>query len=205
MSLVRSPAHYDRAYFDKWYRHREHRVKSSQYLARQVAFVLGAAEYLLDKRVTSVLDVGAGEGNWRAVLRRLRPGLRYYGVDPSEYAVRRFGRRRNIQLGSLGTLGKLRLPTAFDLILCCGVVNYVPDRELPAGLRTLRMLARGPIYLEIFAREDDAEGDFRRREAKPAAWYRRAMRKADLVACGMHFYVPRELEHLASVLERAPG
>lgn len=205
MSLVRSAAHYDRAYFDKWYRHRVHRVKSPQYIARQAAFVLGAAEYLLERRVTSVLDVGAGEGHWRPVLRRLRPGIRYYGVDPSEYAVRRFGRRRNIHLGSLGTLHQLRLPSAFDLILCCGVVNYVPDRELPAGLETLRTLARGPIYLEIFAREDDAEGDFRRREAKPAAWYRRVLRNADLVACGLHFYVPRELEHLTSALEHARG
>jgi SAM-dependent methyltransferase len=205
VSLVRSAAHYDRAYFDKWYRHPEHRVKSPQYLARQAAFVLSAAEYLLERRVTSVLDVGAGEGQWRGVLRRLRPGIRYYGVDPSEYAVRRFGRRRNIHLGSLGTLHKLHLPTSFDLILCCGVVNYVPDRELPAGLRMLRTLARGPIYLEIFAREDDAEGDFRRREAKPAAWYRRVIRNADLVACGLHFYVPRELASLTSALERARG
>ena len=89
MSLVRSAAHYDRAYFDKWYRHPEHRVKSPQYLARQAAFVLGVAEYLLERRVTSVLDVGAGEGHWRAILRRLRPGLRYYGVDPSDTQVRR--------------------------------------------------------------------------------------------------------------------
>jgi SAM-dependent methyltransferase len=202
MSLVRGTAHYDRAYFDKWYRHPQHRVKSAQYLARQVAYVVGMAEYLLERRITSVLDVGAGEGHWRAVLRRLRPGLRYYGVDPSEYVVRRFGRRRNIQLGSLGTLDKIRLPRTFDLVICSGVVNYVASAELPKGLRTLRALARGPIYIEVFTREDDAEGDFQRRAAKPAAWYRRLLRNAGLVACGMHFYLPRELSHLTSALER---
>jgi SAM-dependent methyltransferase len=150
-----------------------------------------------------VLDVGSGEGHWRSVLRRLRPGIRYYGVDPSEYVVKRFGRRRNIRLGTLGTLKDLSLPKAFDLIVCCGVLNYVPNAEFPAGLRTLRSLARGPIYLEVFAREDDAEGDFQKRAAKPAAWYRRVMQEAGLVACGMQFYVPRELEHLTSALERA--
>jgi SAM-dependent methyltransferase len=203
MSLVRKPAHYDRAYFDKWYRHPAHRVKSPRYLARQVACVVSVAEYLLERRITSVLDVGSGEGHWRAVLRRMRPGIRYYGVDPSDYVVKRFGRRRNIQLGSLGTLQKLRLPNAFDLIVCCGVLNYVPEDEFPAGLRTLRSLARGPLYLEIFAREDDAEGDFQQRAAKPAAWYRRMTQNAGLIACGMQFYVPRELEHLTSALERA--
>jgi SAM-dependent methyltransferase len=201
---VRTAAHYDRAYFDKWYRHPAHRVKSPRYLARQVAAVVGVAEYLLERRIASVLDVGAGEGHWRAVLRRMRPGLRYHGVDPSEYVVQRFGRRRNIQLGSLGTLRRLPLPEAFDLIVCCGVLNYVPDDEMPAGLRTLRKLARGPLYLEIFTREDDAEGDFQRGAAKPAAWYRRVLRDAGLVACGMHFYVARERAHLTSALERAP-
>ncbi|MEW5915544.1 MAG: class I SAM-dependent methyltransferase [Gemmatimonadota bacterium] len=203
MTLVRTAAHYDRAYFDKWYRHPAHRVKSSEYLARQVAGVVSMAEYILERRVTRVLDVGAGEGHWRPVLRRMRPRVRYYGVDPSEYAVQRFGRRRNIQLGSLGTLGKLKLPPAFDLIVCCGVLNYVADTEVLPGLRTLRRLSQGLLYLEVFAQEDDAEGDFLQREAKPAAWYRRVMDDAGLIACGLHFYVPRDLEHLTSALERA--
>jgi SAM-dependent methyltransferase len=202
VSLVRNAAHYDRAYFDRWYRHPAHRVKSDQYLKRQVAFVVGVAEYLLERRITSVLDVGAGEGNWRRVLRRVRPGLRYYGVDPSEYAVKRFGRKRNIQLGSFANLGDLKLPKAFDLIVCCGVLNYVADREIHIGLKKLRDLARGPVYIEIFSREDEAEGDFQRKAAKPAAWYRRAMARAGLIPCGLHFYVPKQLKHLTAALER---
>jgi len=203
VKLVREAAHYDRAYFDRWYRHPAHRVKSQQYLARQVAFVVGVAEYLLERRITSVLDVGAGEGNWRPLLRRMRPGLRYYGVDPSEYAVRRYGRRRNIQQGSFANLRDLKLPRVFDLVISCGVLNYVADREVHAGLKALRDLARGPIYIEIFTREDEAEGDFQRRAAKPSAWYRRAMNKAGLIACGLHFYVPKERKHLTAALERA--
>lgn len=202
MSLVRTAAHYDRAYFDKWYRHPAHRVKSVQYLRRQVAFVVGVAEYLLERRITSVLDVGAGEGNWRPILRRMRPALRYYGVDPSEYAVRRYGRRRNIRLGSFATLSDVKLPKAFDLIICCGVLNYVADPHVHVGLRTLRLMARGPIYIEIFTREDEAEGDFQQKAAKPAAWYRQAVNRAGLIPCGLHFYVPQELKHLTAALER---
>ena len=61
---------------------------------------LGVAEYFLRRKVRSVLDIGAGEGAWRAELRRLRPSIRYTGVDPSEYVVRRHGRRRNIRLAA---------------------------------------------------------------------------------------------------------
>jgi SAM-dependent methyltransferase len=203
MTLVRSAAHYDRAYFDKWYRHPAHRVKSAEYLTRQVAAVVGLTEYILERRITRVLDVGAGEGHWRPVLKRMRPKLRYYGVDPSEYAIKRFGRRRNIQLGALGDLHRVKLPRAFDLIVCCGVLNYVADDEVLPGLQTMCALARGPLYLEVFAQEDDAEGDFSQRAAKPAAWYRRQMQEARLVACGLHFYVPETLAHLTSALERA--
>ena len=82
---------YDRDYFDKWYRSPTHRVRSAAELARLVAFVLSTADYVLGRRVRTVLDVGAGEGNWLPVLRRLRPNVAYQGVDPSAYAVRRFG------------------------------------------------------------------------------------------------------------------
>ncbi|NUQ13332.1 MAG: class I SAM-dependent methyltransferase, partial [Gemmatimonadaceae bacterium] len=60
-------------------------------MRRQLGFVVGVTEYLLDRPVRSVLDVGCGEGNWAAVLRGIRPRARYLGVDGSEYAIRRFG------------------------------------------------------------------------------------------------------------------
>src|SRR5262245_53680821 len=100
-SLTRS---YDKAYFDKWYRHPTHRVKSAVELKRQVEFVLHLAEWVLGRRVKSVLDVGCGEGNWRAPLKRLRRNLQYDGVDPSEYAVARFGAARGLQLGGIENL-----------------------------------------------------------------------------------------------------
>ena len=57
-----------------------------------------AAMRLPDLRGKTVLDIGAGEGRWRAELRRMRPAIRYVGVDPSEYVVARHGQRRNIRL-----------------------------------------------------------------------------------------------------------
>ena len=93
---------------------------------------LAVAEYYLDKPVRSALDVGCGEGQWRPALKRLRPGIRYTGIDPSPYAVDRFGRRRHIFASSLGELP--RLAVSYDLIVCSDSLYYVPDDELIIGL-----------------------------------------------------------------------
>src|SRR3954468_22707094 len=91
---------YDEAYFRKWYRDPRTRVHTPDSVRRKVRMVLGVTEYFLGRKLRTVLDVGAGEGTWGAELGRLRPGLRYLGLDPSEYVVERYGRRRNIKLGS---------------------------------------------------------------------------------------------------------
>lgn len=198
----RGLAHYDRAYFDKWYRHPRFRVKSPLDMRRQLQFVVAATEYVLDRPVRRVLDVGCGEGNWRAVLKRIRPTARYYGVDGSSYAVQRFGKRRNIRLGTFGSLGSLGLPRAFDLILCLGVLNYVAAPELRRGLRHMIRRLRGLAYLEIFTRDDDATGDFTQEYARSPRWYRREFREAGLVSLGMHCYLPRRLAGYTAALER---
>jgi SAM-dependent methyltransferase len=201
--MQRDLSHYDRGYFDKWYRHPRHRVKSRQDMARQLSFILAATEYVLDRPVRSVLDVGCGEGNWSTVLRRLRPRASYVGVDGSEYAIKRYGRRRNLRHGTVGTIGSIGLEGPFDLILCLGVLNYVADDELRRGLRQLRALSGGVAYLEIFTRSDDASGDFRQKLAKWPSWYRATIRGAGFVALGLHCYLPRGLEYHAAALEKA--
>lgn len=172
-------------------------------MARQLGFIVSATEYMLDRPVRTVLDVGCGEGNWSTVLRTLRPRAKYVGVDGSEYAIQRFGRKRNLRLGTLGTIGSIGLKGPFDLILCLGVLNYVADDELRRGLRQLRQLSGGVAYLEIFTRADDASGDFRQQAAKWPSWYRAVFRRSGFVPLGLHCYLPRELAHHAAALEKA--
>jgi SAM-dependent methyltransferase len=200
---IRPSAHYDKAYFDKWYRHPRHRVKSKLDIERQLRFVVSATEYLLERPVQKVLDVGAGEGHWGAALKRIRPVAKYFGVDPSEYAVRRYGARRNIRLGTFGSLGRLGLPDDFDLILCCGVMNYVAPAELAAGLDALTYLCVGAAYFEVFTSADDASGDFTRSAAKSPAWWRRLFRRTGWEALGLHLYLRRDMAGVAAALERA--
>lgn len=193
---------YGQSYFDKWYRNPRHRVKSPAELARQVAFVLHTAEWVLARPVRTVLDVGCGEGQWRAALKKHRPRLSYTGVDPSEYVVARYGQRRNIRLGAFGQLAKLSLEGPFDLVVCCGMLNYISSDALAEGLGSVASLTGGLAFLEIFTSTDATEGDTSWPTPRSAAWYRSTLRKAGLTGVGLHCYVSHG-GHAIAELERA--
>lgn len=194
---------FDRAYFDRWYRSPRRRVLHHSEIARRAALVLSVAEYLLERPVRSVLDVGCGEGNWRTPLRRLRPRMRYVGVDPSDYVVRRFGRKRNICAGSAESLYRLELGGPFDIVIASGVLNFLAVDDLRRALRTMAKLVEGVAFLELFTASDDVVGDTRGWHPRSSAQYRRLLRTAGFVACGPHCYVPRHRAASLAALERA--
>lgn len=196
------PARYDQAYFDKWYRNPRHRVKSPTELARQVAFVLATTEFVLGRPVKTVLDVGCGEGQWRAALRAHRPRLHYTGVDPSAYAVEKFGARRHLLLGRIDTLDELPLRDSYDLIVCCGMLNYLAPRDLVRGMQQVAARSGGVAYLELFTNEDAFEGDTDWPAPRSAAWYRRVIGEAGLEPIGMQCYIATAARDRVSALER---
>jgi SAM-dependent methyltransferase len=179
--------HYDQRYFDRWYRHEG--FGSRARLHRKAHFALSSAEYLLERPVRNVLDVGCGEAPWRAALRRHRPNIAYVGVDPSEYAVERYGRARDIRLGSFGALDGVDLPGPFDLIVCADVVLYVNDRDLRRGLESIAALLRGVAYVEIFTAHDDIEGDLSLFHRRRPSTYDRIVASVGLTRVGPHLYV----------------
>jgi SAM-dependent methyltransferase len=195
---------YDQAYFDRWYRDPRVRVATAAAVARKVHLVVSIAEALLQRRVRSVLDIGCGEATWRAPLRKMRPGIRYVGVDSSEYAIRRFGKRRGIRPGTFGALSEIErsLRGPFDVIVCCDMLQYVPARELRAGLESVSSLLGGVAYLEAYTSGDSIEGDKRAWHHRSAAEYRRAFGGAGLTSVGMHCWVGEELGKTTAELER---
>ena len=197
------PKRYDRAYFDRWYRDPRHRVIHGGVLERRVQLAVAAAEFVLERPIRSVLDVGCGEAVWRAPLRQARPGVRYVGVDSSEYVVRRFGRSRNVRLGALGSLGRLRIGGPFDLIVCSDVLHYVPTAELRRGLRAREQRLAGGAFLETYPREDDTVGDDDGYLRRSAATYRRWFRAAGLIPLGLHCYAGRAVADQLGALEHA--
>ena len=196
---------YDREYFDRWYRDPRVRVATAAAVARKVHLVVSVAEALLQRRIRSVLDVGCGEGTWRAPLKKLRPAVRYIGVDSSGYVLARFGKRRGIVRGTFGGLDAVErsLRGPFDAIVCCDVLQYVPAAELKDGLRSITRLLGGVAYLEAYTSGDSIEGDRRGWHERTASAYRRALRGAGLVSVGMHCWVGQGLIESTAELERA--
>jgi predicted TPR repeat methyltransferase len=200
---VTDPAkRYDRAYFDRFYRRPRTRVHSPDDVLRKVHHAVSAAEFVLERPIESVLDIGAGEGAWQPILRRMRPQATYLGVEPSDYAVRRHGRRRNIRQGTFDDLPAAGIRGRFDLIVCADVMNYLSSRALRAGLGQIARHLRGVAYLEIYTEEDELDGDLDGIDLRPARWYRRLLRDAGFTSCGLHCYAGRAAARNVVAMER---
>lgn len=200
-------SHHDRAYFDHWYRGAGLGLGDAEYVARKARYALAATEYLLEREVTTVLDVGCGEAPWRSVLRRLRPGLRYVGVDPSDYVVRRYGRRRSIVAGALSTLDDLDLREhdggrGFDLVVCADVLGVVPDADARAGVAAIGRRTAGVAFVEVLTADDGVVGDLESFRPRPPATYERWFRRAGLRRVGPHLYAPDGVRARLAVFER---
>jgi len=194
---------YDSAYFEKWYRHPRHAVGSRAELKRKVAMAVALAEYYLGRPIRNVLDVGCGEGAWRAPLLALRPSATYRGLDSSEYAVSRYGQSRNIGLATFGQLAELRFDERFDLVVCSDVLHYLKPAEIRAGLRGIADMLDGIAFLEVFTRSDNVTGDRHGYIARAPSWYLREFAGAGLMPCGSHCYLSPRLLRSVAALERA--
>ncbi|MDR2871738.1 MAG: class I SAM-dependent methyltransferase [Xanthomonadaceae bacterium] len=193
--------HYDRDYFDHWYR--QHDIGQRQRLIRKISLAVATAEYYLERPIRTVLDIGCGEGAWRGPLLKLRPKLHYLGFDNSEYAIRRFGSRRNLYYANFADFAQLRPCAPVDLLICADVLHYLPTAELERGLPGLAELCAGVAFLETFTRDDDFDGDNEGFQSRSATWYRNRFHKAGLTGVGSHCWLAPALADAATVLESA--
>ena len=191
---------YDRHYFDRWYRGRN-RIHSRSEVRRKIAMAVATAEYFLHRPIETVLDIGAGEGAWLSHLRTIRRGVSYVGVEPSEYAVRRFGDERHLRQGTFGELTKLRLRRRFDLVVCSDVLHYLSKQEIRTGLRELGGLTGAVAFLEVLTEEDEIIGDLEGLIRRPASWYRKQFEKAGLMQVAPYCWLSARLAGEASELE----
>jgi SAM-dependent methyltransferase len=193
---------YDARYFERWYRRSSVGVGGREFVARKVRLAVAATEYLLGRPLMSVLDVGCGEGAWRAHLKRLRPRVRYTGVDSSAYAVGRYGRTRNIRRAGVGELETADLVGPYDLVVCADVLHYVPTADVRRGLEAMHLLCGGVAFIEAFTSVDAIEGDRAAFQQRTPAAYRALLREAGFVPLALHRYATRELSRALVSLER---
>ncbi|MEL1265170.1 class I SAM-dependent methyltransferase [Pseudoxanthomonas putridarboris] len=191
--------HYDAAYFQRWYRRGD--IGGAARLARKMALAVAVAEYHLERPVRTVLDIGCGEGAWRAPLLKLRPRLHYLGFDSSEYAIKRYGRTRNLHYARFEDFQYLRPCAPVDLLVCADVLHYLPTRELRRGLPGLAELCGGVAFLETFTKEDEFEGDQAGFQSRSSAWYRRQFQGHGLQPIGDHCWLGPVLAGDTAALE----
>lgn len=193
---------YDADYFQRWYgTARGAGIGGAARLARKVALAVATAEYHLERPLRTVLDIGCGEGAWRAPLRTLRPRVAYLGFDASEWAVARHA-RRGLHHARFGDFAHLRPCAPADLVVCSDVLHYLPTRELDAGLPGLVALCGGVAFLETFTREDAVDGDTLGFHRRPARFYRDRFAALGLLPLGSHLYLAPHLQGDLAALER---
>lgn len=190
---------YDAEYFQRWYR--EGGIGDRQRLARKVALAVATAEYHLERPLRTVLDIGCGEGAWRAPLRKLRPKASYLGFDASQYAVRRYCSSRNVHFARFGDFDALRPCPPADLLVCSDVLHYLPTRELDRGLPGLAALCGGVAFLETFTARDSAEGDEDQFHGRSAGFYACRFQSLGFRRLGSHCWLSPALADSATELE----
>ena len=190
---------YDRDYFERWYR--DPAIGGPARLARKVALAVSTVEYYLERPLRTVLDIGCGEGAWRAPLQKLRPKAHYLGFDSSEYAIECFGARRNLHFARFADFEHLRPCPPADLLVCSDVLHYLPARELDRGLPALAELCGGVAFLETFTRADGIDGDTEGFKARPARFYRERFAAIGLQPIGSHLWLSPALRGSVAELE----
>ena len=77
---------FDREFFDRYYARKSSAVVTEDDIERLARFVFAYLDYL-GVKVESLLDAGCGVGLLKRAAARVRPSLRYTGIDPSAVEV----------------------------------------------------------------------------------------------------------------------
>lgn len=189
---------FDEAYYARHYGDPSTSVASAATVDRLARFVCSYLDYLgIDVR--EVLDFGCGVGLWRAPLARQFPGVGYHGVETSEHACAQYGWTR-------GSVVDHQHGHAVDLVICQGVLQYLPADLAKRAIRNLAAHCKTALYLEALTKADweqacdqaRTDGDVYLRSG---AWYRRELAR-EFVACGGGLFVKQQAPVVLFELER---
>ena len=135
---------FDRSYFERYYGKQPiHTVNEIAHLATAVHEMLAwwAAP------VRSVLEVGAGRGDWSNWYRTLHPTVRVTSTDVSEHTCATFGHERR-------DIAQWAPKRPFDLVICTDVLQYLDDRAATQALRNLTTATRTCLYFDALTSFD---------------------------------------------------
>lgn len=138
--------HFDQAYYDRFYLSPKTRVISAEEHARLARFVFDFAKYN-GIEIESVLDVGAGIGLWKRWIAKHAKKVQYTGTEVSKVMCKEHGYLNK-------DIARWRDRKTHDLIVCQGVLQYLPDPDVAPAVANLAAMSRGLLYAEITTRLD---------------------------------------------------
>ncbi len=165
---------FDLDFFRRFYLDPKTAAVSREDMTARAQFIAAFADYL-ELDVRRVLDAGCGLGLMRPTFRRIFQKARYVGLEDSAYLCKRYGWLR-------GSVEDWRSARPFDIVVCYDVLQYLSDRAAGRALANLGRLSRGLLYFSALTREDWLYHADRTRtdsevHMRPAAWYRRRLRR----------------------------
>src|SRR5437762_11767852 len=131
---------FDEGYYRRYYENAGtavHDAAKIAHLARGITEMIAWFGGSLD----AVLDVGAGAGLWRDWFAQNYPKTKYRSIEVSAYACEKYGHEQR-------DISAWRSRERYDLIICQGVLQYIPSPACDAAIGNLGAMSRGFVYLE---------------------------------------------------------
>jgi len=189
--------HFDKAYYDRYYRNPRTRAINPAAVRKQAAFI---AAYLnhLELPPKRVLDIGCGTGGLLRALGRQFPKAELAGAEVSNYLCKRYG-------WSSGSVVDFSSSEPFDLVVCNDVLPYLDDSACAAALKNLTNLSSSALFIGALTAEDIEQCDIARTDSqqftRSASWYRRRLKRG-LVNVGGGLYLKKPLAVTVWCLDR---
>jgi len=187
---------FDAKYFERFYGKRPVRTMSE---VGHLAIAVHEMVTWWNGKIRSVLEVGAGPGDWSNWYRDVHPTVRVVSVDVSEHACKKYGHEQR-------DIATWRPRAAFDLVICMDVLQYLDDRAATAALRNLTAATRTVLYFDALPAHDarhTVERSATDLDAylRPGSWYRERLSRG-FVQVGGGLWVRKDAQLVLHELER---
>ncbi len=137
---------FDEAYYHRFYESPKTRVYAPEQHAGLASHVFGFARWN-NVEIETVLDIGAGTGSWKRWIEEHQSSVKYLGTEVSQVMCKRHGYLHR-------DIARWRDRKKHDLVICQGVLQYLPDPDVAPAVANIASMSRGLLYAEVTTRAD---------------------------------------------------
>ena len=125
---------FDEAYYHRFYENPKTRIYGAKEHANLAQYVFSFARWN-DIALGSVLDIGAGVGLWKNWIAKNAKEVEYTGIEVSQVMCEKHGFLNR-------DIARWRDRKKHDLIVCQGVLQYLPDPDVAPAVANIAAMAR---------------------------------------------------------------